>query len=122
MTAGDVGLKGKHYRSLRKLLARLSVTPIGIPIVEREVLQVRAAPNQTPTYGMFFGTGAIIKGIEYCHDKVLSKGIQSGVGPGLCTLRMLFALIRGDTQTVGPVSIAVDIEPHCEFHHPKTIT
>ena len=111
MTAGDVGLKGDNHQSLRKLLARLCVAPSDIPIVEREVLQVHAAPNQSPTYGMFFGTGAIINGIEYCHDKVLSKGIQSGVGPGLCTLRMLFALIRGDTQTVEPVSIAVNMEP-----------
>ena len=111
MTAGDVGLKGNHYKSLRRLLARVNVASTDIPIIEREVLKVQAAPNQTPTYGMFFGTGAIIKGIEYCHEKVLSKGIKSGVGPGLCTLRTLFALLRGDTQTVGPVSITVDMEP-----------
>ncbi len=110
MTAGDVGLKGNHKKTLRKLLAWANKAYPDTPIINREVLRVQAAPDKAPIYGMFFGTGAIIKGIEYCHQKVHSKGFRDGVGPGLCTLRILLAMLKGDTRYVAPVPIAVEIE------------
>jgi hypothetical protein len=56
---------------------------------------------------MFFGAGAIIKGIEYCHRKVHSKGFRDGIAPGICTLRLLLAMARNDSRYAAPVAMSI---------------
>jgi hypothetical protein len=60
---------------------------------------------------MFFGAGAIIKGIEYCHETVHSKGFVDSLGPSLCTLRVLLAMARGDPSFVAPVPMTLAPTP-----------
>lgn len=64
---------------------------------------------------MFFGAGAIVNGIEYCHRKVHSRGFKDGVAPGLCTLRVLYAMSRGDTRLAPPMLMRIRPSPAPEW-------
>lgn len=111
MIAGDVGLKGCQTKALGKLLALASKVHPQVGVLERPVLRVQAAPDQDPLFGMFFGMGAIIKGIEHCHRRIHSKGLRDGLAPGLTTLRVLMGMARGNQQYVAPVSVKVELDP-----------
>jgi diacylglycerol kinase (ATP) len=111
MTAGDVGLKGNRNKALGKLLAWAAVAHAGVHLLQRPVMCIQPAPDRAPLYGMFFGAGAIIKGIEYCHNKVHPTGLRDGLAPGLCTLRVLLAMARGDPDYVTPVPMAIEMRP-----------
>ncbi len=112
MTAGDVGLQGKAGRSLRSLLKWCTHTTPALEAVWRPPLKVQAGEEQPPLYGMFFGAGAIIKGIEYCHRKVLRPGLRDSLGPGLCALRVLYAMACNDHRYVAPVPMSLQTRPH----------
>ena len=111
MDAGDVGQPGSHLKALEQVLtwARAPTTPASL--FEREVLKLTVADGTAPLYGMFFGAGAIIDGIEYCDQAVHSRGIGSAIGPGLCTLRVILALFRGDRSLTSPTPMVVKSEP-----------
>jgi diacylglycerol kinase (ATP) len=110
MTAGDVGIRGNRKKALIRLLAWATTRHPQAQILQRPVLRVQA-PGQDPLYGMFFGTGAIIKGIEYCHQKIHAQGLRGGLASGLCTLRVLLAMIRGDPEYVSPVPATIGMDP-----------
>jgi hypothetical protein len=56
---------------------------------------------------MFFGTGAIIHGIEYCRASIHTKGVTNEIGPGLAMARTLWGIARGDRRFARPVAISV---------------
>jgi len=111
MDAGDVGQPQAQLKALERVLrwSRSGTTPGRV--LQRPVLKVRIGTDDTPHYGMFFGAGAIIKGIEYCHEAVHSKGFVDSLGPGLCTLRVLLAMARGDPSFVAPVAMQLRPQP-----------
>lgn len=109
MTAGDVGLRGTRVRALRKLLAWAADPHRPPAILERPVLRVQAAPDRDPVFGMFFGAGAIIKGIEFFHQRIDRLGVRHEWAPGLALIRVLAALARRDSRYIAPVSIAVNL-------------
>ena len=105
MTAGDVGAREALLPSLRRLLdpsGELEGT-----VVERPVLRVDVSPEGPAHFGMFFGTGAIVRGIEFCHRRVHSRGLRDSLAPALCTLRVLWAMARGDERYVAPRPMTV---------------
>ncbi len=110
MNAGDIGLKGKHTHALEKLLTWASNTHPGMNIVQRPTLRINRGANLPPLCGMYFGTGAIVKGMEYCHKKIIQRGFQGSFGPGLCTMRVLYALARNDSRFIAPVPISLEIQ------------
>ena len=100
MTAGDVGAREALLPSLHRLLdpsGELEGT-----VVERPVLRVDVSPERPAHFGMFFGTGAIVRGIEFCHRRVHSRGLRDSLAPALCTLRVLWAMARGDERYAAP--------------------
>ena len=105
MTAGDVGAREALLPSLHRLLdpsGELEGT-----VVERPVLRVDVSPEGPAQFGMFFGTGAIVRGIEFCHRKVHSRGLRDSLAPALCTLRVLWAMARGDERYAAPRPMSV---------------
>ena len=105
MTAGDVGSREALLPSLRRLLdpsGELEGT-----LVERPVLRVDVSPEGPAQFGMFFGTGAIVRGIEFCHRRVHSRGLRDSLAPALCTLRVLWAMARGDERYASPRPMTV---------------
>jgi diacylglycerol kinase (ATP) len=111
MSAGDVGVSGSPTRGLCKLLAWAARPTAGTALVRRPVLRIDYCGKRDPLYGMFFGAGAIINGIEYCHRRVHSKRLRDPLAPGICTLRILLAMARGEGSYVAPVPIAVESIP-----------
>ncbi len=114
MTAADAGMKGGAPRALERLLQWAEGADPAVAAVQRPVLRVQPGHEKAALYGMFFGAGAIIKGIEYCHQKILRRGLRDGFGPGLCMLRILFALMRGDHRYVAPVALKMASSPGLE--------
>ncbi len=111
MTAGDIGLQGRASRSLRSLLEWAANTTPAMEAVWRPPLKVQAGDGAPPLYGMFFGAGAIVKGIEYCHQKVLRPGLRDSLGPGLCALRVVYAMARNDPRYAAPVPMSLQTRP-----------
>ena len=56
---------------------------------------------------MFFGTGAIIHGIEYCRTRIHTKGVANEIGPGLAMARTMWGIARGDSRFARAVSVSV---------------
>jgi hypothetical protein len=94
MDAGDIGLRGRGPRALRRLLSWAANTQREPAVVERPVLRVQAGNGSPIRYGMFLGAGAIVEGIEHFHGKVRTKGLRDAVGPAVSIMRMLIALVR----------------------------
>ena len=111
MDAGDVGQPEPQLKALQKVLQWTRSGTHPARITQRAVLKVRIGDQGQTHYGMFFGAGAIIKGIEYCHEAVHSKGFVDSLGPGLCTLRVLLAMARSDPSFVAPVPMTLHPSP-----------
>lgn len=110
ITANDVGVPGSPARGLRKVLDWIHDEPDAEPLRQRSVLRVDA-PGHEPICGMIFGAGAVINGIEYCHEKVHGRGVGGGLGAGLCGLRVLWAMVRRDHRLVRPVPMILNVGP-----------
>lgn len=107
MNADDVGLKGSAAQALRRVLSLSESIGARAQVTRRPILRLEVSTSAAPRHGMFFGTGAIVKGIEYCHRKVHTKGFRDGIAPGICTLRLLLALARGDSRYVAPLPMKI---------------
>jgi hypothetical protein len=59
---------------------------------------------------MFFGTGAIIHGIEYCRASIHTKGVANEVGPGLAMARTLWGIARRERRFARPVAVSVALD------------
>jgi hypothetical protein len=111
MTAGDVGVWGSPLGALRRLVDLGRPGAPAPPLVQRPVLKLLTPSDGEERYGMFFGTGAIVNGIEYCHAKVHSRGLGGSLAPTLCTLRVLFAMGRGDRRYAPARAMTVSLGP-----------
>jgi len=109
MTGGDVGLRGNHKKALARLLNWTIDKPRPLPIVQRPILRIRRG-GEPALYGMFFGAGAIVKGIEYCHQHIYTLGLRDRWAPAWATLRVLLAMARGDSRYVAPASMDVSLD------------
>jgi hypothetical protein len=108
MTAGDVGLQGSPQRALGKLLAWSRHPQNPVSLIHRHVLRVQTA--DASLFGMFFGAGAIIRGIELCHQRLYTLGLRNEWAPGLATLRILAAIARRDPAYIAPVPVGVSLD------------
>ncbi len=108
MNVGDVGVSGNLLQAVKKL-CRWSVQHQPAQALQRAILKVQPGRDQTAIYGMFFGTGAIIEGIQYCHDRLHSRGVGSEIGPGLAMARTVWGIARNDPRFTRPVSAAIAI-------------
>ena len=59
MTAGDVGLRGRPDRALRRLIECAARAGEGLSVIERPVMRIDPGAGRSPIYGMFFGAAAI---------------------------------------------------------------
>jgi hypothetical protein len=107
MNAGDVGLRGNLLGAVRRLCRWADDERIEGRLLRRAILRVDPGAGQPVTYGMFFGTGAIIHGIEYCRASIHTKGLANEIGPGLAMARTMWGIARGDRRFAWPVAVTV---------------
>jgi len=110
MNAGDVGLRGGLVKTVQRLCLWADDDRIEGRLLRRAILRVDPGAGQAAAYGMFFGTGAIIHGIEYCRASIHTKGVASEIGPGLAMARTLWGIARGDHRFTRPVAVSVTFD------------
>ena len=113
MIARDVGLSGSPRGALSRLLTWISTDCGSASVVQRPLLKVEGAPDQKPLYGMFLGAAGICQGIQFCLDRVHSKGVSGQLAAGLTLGRFLLAAARRDKSLLSPVraTVGLDREP-----------
>ena len=127
MTAGDVGVQGRHDRALSSLLEGAARGGDVLTVVERTVMRIDPGAGRAPIYGLYFGAAAIAQGIEYCKRHVHALGLRGELGPGITIARFVLAMARGERAIVAPVPIAVAIDGappatfDCEIMHVTTL-
>ena len=110
MNAGDVGLRGGLVKAVQRLCRWADDDRIEGRLLRRAILRVDPGAGQSAAYGMFFGTGAIIHGIEYCRASIHTKGVASEIGPGLAMARTLWGIARRDRRFARPVAVSVALD------------
>jgi diacylglycerol kinase (ATP) len=110
MTAGDVGLGGNLVRAVRRLCRWADAPRSEGRLLRRPILRVDPGTGRPVAYGMFFGTGAIIQGIEYCRTRIHTKGLVNEIGPGLAMARTMWGIVRQDRRFLRPVAVSVALD------------
>lgn len=110
MTAGDVGMRGRHDRALRMLIECAGRGGDGLTVIERPVMRVDAGAGRAPIHGMFFGAAAISQGIAYCKRHVHTLGLRGEIGPAVTMARFVIAMARGERAIVAPVPVTLAID------------
>ena len=112
MIAGDVGSPGSVAAALRRLCDWAESGAGKILLQSRPVLRVRAGGDQPDRYGMFFGAGAVVQGIEYTNENIHSRGLKTEFSLGLGMARSMWGIARQDPRFIRPVDIAIGINGH----------
>ena len=110
MNVGDVGLPGKLTAAVERMVRWASQSSGRVERLRRPILRVHGASDGTTRCGMFFGTGTIIRGIEYCHGNVHTLGIGNEVGPGIAMLRTLWGMLLNDPRFAAPITMRVSLD------------
>ena len=113
MIARDVGLRGSPRGALSRLLTWVSTDCDSASVIQRPLLKVEGAPDQRTLYGMFLGAAGIYQGIQFCLDRLHSKGVSGQLAAGLTLSRFLLAAARGDKSLLSPMraTVGLDREP-----------
>lgn len=115
MNAGDVGMRGALPKSVAILARWANGAAVPDKVVTRPILRVAGASDGQVICGMFFGTGTIISGIEYCTEKIHTRGIRDELAPGLVALRTMWGIARREPYFSDPTSMDITLSPHAVF-------
>lgn len=120
MNAGDVGMRGKLLNSVKRFCT-WSNRPQSTSgqRVERRLLRVHYAGKVH--YGMFLGTGAVMQGTEYAHEKIHSRGLRDEFSLALGTVRTVWGVLRDDPRFNQHVSIALQLDNNPETRQHDTL-
>jgi hypothetical protein len=110
MTAGDVGLRGNLSGAVARLCRWADGSGDEHRLLRRPILRVEPGAGLPAACGMFFGTGAIIHGIDYCRASLHTKGVSNEIGPGLAMARTLWGIVRRDRRFARPVAVSVALD------------
>lgn len=110
MNAGDVGLRGNLIHAIKRMCEWSATERGGHQLLQRPVLRVEPGTRRAAAYAMFFGAGAIVQGIEYCHAKIHSKGVGNEIGPGLAMARTFWGIAKRDPRFFQSVPVSLALE------------
>ena len=106
MSAYDISGGRRRLRdSTRTLLGGLRNPQALWNTVDRSVLQVRANAEAPPRCGLFFGAGALIQGMEYCHQRIHTRGIRDELAPAVTLVRAIYGILRREPAFAGSAPI-----------------
>jgi len=110
MNVGDVGLRGSLLNALHRMAVWASSGKGRVQLLSRPILCVEGSLDGITRYGMSFGAGTVIRGIEYCHSSVHRIGIKDELGPGLVTLRTIWGMARKEPYFSEPTLVRIEID------------
>jgi diacylglycerol kinase (ATP) len=120
MHVEDIGRQGKLLTLLKQLCSLTEQSLQQLEQVTRPIMRIQVSPAQQAFYGMFFGTGIIMHGIEYTHANIHSRGINES-GPVLGMIRTLWGLLRKDPRFCRPFNIGLQIDQQTQ-REPRDIS
>ena len=77
MFAMDLGGKGKPDHVMHRILELADTGDISSRVVDHPLVGMKRTPQERTIYGTFFGTAAVVRGIEYCRAKVYPLGLPN---------------------------------------------
>jgi len=89
MLPRDVGITGSPAAAMARVLEWAKATDASLVVRPRQVLRVLRSSQQAPLFGMFFGAGAICRGIRAFHAGDNALGWRGELMPLFTILRML---------------------------------
>jgi hypothetical protein len=107
MISRDVGLNGSPEISLKRLVRWADNGQGNAHIISRSILKVATASGRDPLYGMFFGAAGICQGIQFCLDRVHTKGLGGELAAGLTLARFLIPAANKKNNFIFPVPIKI---------------
>jgi len=120
MNAGDVGLRGKLPKAVKRFCEWSDQANIHADtIAERRLLRLNY--NNTSHYGMFLGTGAVMQGTEYAHREIHSRGLRDEFSLALGTLRTVWGVLRDDPLFNQHVPVELTLDNAVETHKHDTL-
>ena len=93
--------------SFDRALRRLATLEPPFELIERPAVRVSDSETGRVHHGFFWGTGAILKGIEYCQQVVYRSGVAGEQAPGLALLRAAWGIARRDPEFLEPALVQV---------------
>ncbi len=110
MNVGDVGLRGSLTTAVQ-CMANWALEGRGtVMLQKRPIIRTEGASDGKVAYGMFFGTGTIISGIEYCKEKIHTRGIRDELAPGLVMLRTIWGIARREPYFSDPTRMDITLD------------
>lgn len=110
MTAGDVGFRGSVPAAMRRLRDWVEYGTGRAQLQRRPILRVQSGAGGPVSYGMFFGAGAIVQGIEYTNANIHSRGLKNESSLGLGMARSVWGIARQDPRFTRPTKMAIGID------------
>ncbi len=110
MNVGDVGLRGKLRTAVRRMTHWAGTGCGNVHRLTRPILRVQGSVDRKTAYGMFFGAGTIIRGIEYCQDKIHTLGIRDELGPGVVMFRTIWGIARKEPYFADPTPLRIELD------------
>ncbi|MFU8813702.1 MAG: diacylglycerol kinase family protein [Pseudomonadales bacterium] len=105
MTAFDINRHRDFDRCL-DTLQRVE-TDLQSLVAARPVVRVAERGAARAHYGLFFGTGSIVQGIEYFHQRVRPSGGGHELGAGVALARALWGIVRQQPPFAEPLLVGV---------------
>jgi hypothetical protein len=106
--AGDVGLRGNLVKAVKRLVAWAGDPSRGATAQSRAVLRATGAVDGEPAYGMFFGAGTVVSGIDYCKAHIHTLGIRDELGPAVVMLRTIWGIARKEPYFSTPTPTRIE--------------
>lgn len=116
MNAGDVGLRGSLTASVQRMADWALQGEGRIEQQNRPILRIEGASDGEVAYGMFFGTGTIVNGMEYCIEKIHTRGIRDEFAPGLVVLRTMWGIARKEPYFSDPTRTDITLDQNDTLH------
>jgi len=116
MNAGDVGLRGNLVRAVQQMADWSDDPERSVERLSRPILRASGADNSPPACGLFFGTGSIISGIEYCKHNIHTLGIRDELAPGLVAVRTLWGIARKEAYFSDPTPMQITLDNNTDLH------
>ena len=110
MNAGDAGLRGNLKQAVNRLCRWSDGQQTRCEELQRPVLRVQPGNGAPAVYGMAFGAGTVIQGIEYFHEQMHSRGGGNKIGPALAVARTIWGVARRDHRFLKPVPVSVSLD------------
>jgi hypothetical protein len=110
VNANDVGLHGKLDAAVARMARWARGEGGAVRRQLRCVLEISGALQGGPLYGMFFGAGSVLRGIEYCQTRFHARGIGDALGTALAMTRTVWGMVRKDPRFATPVSMRIAMD------------